>query len=402
MKVKILIFIIFGFSTINGFSQAIDIGLFQHLKSTKLFIEAGAGKYKVKAGKKTLYRLKNDRAIIFNYTKGYINVSNSKKDFGLYKEIEIVSKKYRYNKVHNSINSKKNSELNVKLINPKKDSRTYQGNLKLYVKDKSLEIVNQLAMPDYLAGVVEAESGPNEVEEYYKNQAVICRTYAMATLDKHKTEGFNLCDGVHCQAYKGKSTQNQLIQKAVKETKDLVIVDENDQLISALFSANCGGQTNNSEDVWSTALPYLRSIKDEYCTDQRQATWTKTVDFSDWKNFLKEKLINFEDTLSIDSFAFDQPVRLKNYMVNNQGISLTALRYGLKLRSTFFSVKPNEEQLILQGKGYGHGVGMCQEGAMNMARKGRKFDEIIKYYYTGVKIKPFSQLHRTNLKNNKT
>jgi len=393
MKFRIFFLFLIVFAQINSFSQSIDIGLFQHLKSTKLFIEAASGKYKVKSGKKTLFRLKKDRAIIFNYTKDYINVSNTKKDFGLFKEVEIVAKKYRYTKAHDRNNSKKNSELNLKLINPKQNSRIYQGNLKVYIKDKNLEIVNQIALPDYLAGVVEAESGPNEVEQYYKNQAVICRTYAMATLEKHQSEGFNLCDGVHCQAYKGKSTLNPLIQKAIRETKDLVIVDDNDQLISALFSANCGGQTNNSEDVWSTALPYLRSIKDEYCIDQRQAKWTKTIAFNDWKNFLKEKSISFEDTLSIDSFAFEQPSRLKNYIINNQEISLTTLRFGFKLRSTFFCIKPQDTQLILEGKGYGHGVGMCQEGAMNMARKGHKFDEIIKYYYTGVKIKSFSQLH---------
>jgi stage II sporulation protein D len=367
-------------------AQKIDVGLFQHLKTDKLFIEASSGKYKIKGDGKKLYRLKKDRNIILKYANGMISVSNSKKDFGLCTNIQIVALKYNYNKSHDKPNSRRNSELNIKLITPKQDTRTYQGNLKVRVYNKQLEISNQIAMPDYLAGVVEAESGPNEVIEYYKNQATICRTYALKNLEKHKKEGFHLCDGVHCQAYKGKSTKNKIIPEAVKETKDLVIVDNQNQLIEALFSANCGGQTNNSEDVWTSALPYLRSITDSFCTDQRQAFWTKKIEFNSWKNFLKENSITIEDTLSIDSFIFSQPKRIKNYTINNQDIKLTSLRYGLKLRSTFFSIKPDGNNLILSGRGYGHGVGMCQEGAMNMAKKGFSFDKIIKYYYKGVKI----------------
>ncbi|NJO91263.1 MAG: hypothetical protein HC831_21595 [Chloroflexia bacterium] len=101
---------------------------------------------------------------------------------------------------------------------------------------------------------------------------------------------------------------------------------------------------------------------------------------------MKENSITVEDTLSIDSFTFSQPKRLKSYIINSQAIKLTAIRHGLKLRSTFFSIKPDGNNLILSGRGYGHGVGMCQEGAMNMAKKGHSFDKIIKYYYTGIKI----------------
>lgn len=380
------------FFVLNINAQKIDIGLFQHLKTKRLFIEAPTGKYKVKSEGKTIYRLKNSRSLILYYKNGGINISSPKKDLGKHKSIEITARRYKFNKIHSKQKSRRNSELNIRLLSPKQKARTYQGNLKLYTNKKELEIVNQIALPDYLAGVVEAESGPSQVEEYYKNQATICRTYAYKTHKKHKKEGFNLCDGVHCQAYKGKSTGSPLIPKAVKTTKNLVIVDKNEQLIEAVFSANCGGQTNNSEDVWTSALPYLRSINDKFCTDQRQAFWTKKISLDKWKSFLKEKSIIAPNTLLADSFAFIQTKRLKYYTINKQNIKLTTLRYGLKLRSTFFSIKPEGTQLILSGKGYGHGVGMCQEGAMNMAKKGHKFDEIIKYYYKGVSIVPIRKL----------
>jgi len=392
MKTRLVLIILLAIISsqfINA--QKIGIGLFKHLKTDKLFLEAASGKYKLKAHGATFFKLKKDRNIILKYANGMISVSNSKKDYGLYKEVKIIAKKYKYNKSHDNINSRKNSELNIKLLSPQKKVRTYQGNLVIRPINEQLEISNQIALPDYLAGVVDAESGPNEVIEYYKNQVVICRTYALKNAKKHKKEGFNLCDGVHCQAYKGKSNRNPIIQKAVKVTKELVIVDKDKQLITAVFSANCGGQTNNSEDVWTSPLSYLKSITDTFCVDQRQAFWTKKIALQDWKSFLKEKSIAIADTLSIDSFKFIQDKRLKHYIVDNQKLKLTTIRYDLKLRSTFFSIKPDGGHLILSGRGYGHGVGMCQEGAMNMGKKDYRFDKIIKYYYTGVEVVPIKK-----------
>ncbi len=378
----------------SGFSQHINIGILGNQNPQKLLIEAPHGKYKLKSGHKTLYKLKKDRSILVHFDQGSLTISSEKKNHGRHKNISLIAKKYHFNKAHDKPESKKRSELAVKLIEPKMNARIYQGNLNISAKEKSISLVNRLAMPDYLAGVVEAESGSRALLEYYKSQAVIARTYALKTMDKHESEGFHLCDGVHCQAYKGKSTANPMIQLAINKTKDLVIVDGYGNLISALYSANCGGQTSNSEDVWTNALPYLRSKPDEFCTDQPQARWRKTISWIDFKNFLKEKKLTIPDTLSIDSFAFLQPIRKVNYIIMGQEIPLSTIRFGLNLRSAFFEIKPEGQNLWFSGRGYGHGVGMCQEGAMNMARKGYKFNEIINYYYKGVKIVPMNKLKK--------
>jgi stage II sporulation protein D len=390
-----LIFILFSSPS---FCQEMNIGILNDKNPQKFLIEVAAGKYMIKSGNKRICKLKNGSAIIVNYVNGILNLSNERKDYGLHSEIQILAKKYKFNKAHDNPNSKRNYELNIKLITPELKARTFQGNISIRAKEKNIILTNQIAMPDYLAGVVEAESGSKCEFEYYKNQVVICRTYALKSLENHIKEGYQLCDGVHCQAYKGKSTLNPLIQKAVSKTDNLVIVDSDGQLISAVFSANCGGQTNNSEDVWSSAYSYLKSFKDSFCIDQPQATWKKTIAFSDFKNFLKDKKLVIPDTLSIDSFAFTQPARKLMYTIQDQEIKLTNVRLGLGLRSTYFDIKPDGQNLIFSGKGYGHGVGMCQEGAMNMARKGYKFDEIIKYYYRGVSIVPNNKVVKPNKK----
>ena len=365
-------------------AQEISIGIFNTKSVKKVFLETKTGKYKVKSGNKRLYSLKEGRSLILKTTKLGVNVSNAKKDYGLYKDIRIIGKKGLF--------KRKKSILTVKLLSPKQKARQYPGNLDIRFRNKQMKLINKPAFQDYLAGVVEAESGTRAEPEYYKNQAIICRTYALKAWDKHEKDGFNLCDGVHCQAYNGVATANENIFKAVNKTKDLVILDKNGQLISALFSANCGGQTSNSEDVWSSEVSYLRSRKDVYCTDQRQAHWEKTIKTQDFKNLLKKNHISLPQKIPNTSFAFKQPNRLKYYSINNQQIKLTTIRYGLHLRSTFFEITPKGDKLIFHGRGYGHGVGMCQEGAMNMAKKGKKYDDIIKYYYKDVKIKPMRKI----------
>jgi len=152
-------------------AQKIEIGILNDKTPKKLLIEASSGKYKVKSQNKAIYRLKKDRSIILNYANGFINVSNAKKDFGLHSQLFIEAKKYKYDKSHDQINSKKNSDLTLKMIDPKMDAKIYQGNMGIVASGKNMLIENHIGLSDYIAGVVDAESGPKAEEEYYKNQA---------------------------------------------------------------------------------------------------------------------------------------------------------------------------------------------------------------------------------------
>jgi stage II sporulation protein D len=369
------IFLILILFQLNIVAQEIKIGIFNNKNIEKVFLEASKGKYKLFIDGKKKYTLKGSRSLIINVSGKNVNLSLAKKD---YTGKNILLK------------GKKKAVISVKLIRPKQKTCFYSGSINIFPKQNKLVLINLPPFQGYIAGVVEAESGTKADKEYYKSQAVICRTYALQKWNRHKKDGFNLCDGVHCQAYKGLSTANRTIKKSVKKTKNLVILDGNNRLIEALFSANCGGQTNNSEMVWSSEIPYLRSIKDPYCIDQRQAKWEKSISVKEFMNFLNYKGIK-TDSLNTGDFEFKQPKRLKYYTINNQKLKLTTLRFGLHLRSTFFEIKPEGNRLIFYGRGYGHGVGMCQEGAMNMAKKGEKYNEIIKFYYTGVKIEPMNK-----------
>jgi stage II sporulation protein D len=275
-------------------------------------------------------------------------------------------------------------------ITPQLPKRNYaQHAFVRNAKDGSgLLIINQLDEHFYLSGVVEAETGCAARPEFFKTQTILSRTYLYAHFNRHAKNGFNLCDGVHCQAYNGLLTRCRRIRTAVEETEGTIVIDENKRPITPSFHANCGGQTCHSENVWREKLPYLRSIKDEYCRYQQGARWQKRIALSEWRDYMSKNGIRANNP---KQFEFAQPLRKKYYEANGKKIELTKIRQRFGLRSAFFDVRIAGSDVMLEGKGYGHGVGMCQEGAIQMAEKGLTCENILQHYYRHTSIINFNQ-----------
>lgn len=262
-------------------------------------------------------------------------------------------------------------------------SYKFDDDLRVFMLDNRLEFINDVDLDHYVAGVVEAEAGYNLPLEYYKLQAILCRTYALKNLSRHQHEGYNLCDKVHCQVYHHKCGVNDVV-KSTASTSGLVVVDHDLELINTTFHSNCGGQTCNSEDVWVKPVSYLKSIKDTFCRNSTHARWQKTLSKSNFKT-------RYTQNQPADSLSFKSLVSMcqdtarfpKKSILSTP---LTKIRSNLNLNSTFFSVEPLGDDVILYGKGFGHGVGLCQEGGIEMAKKGFSYVDILKYYYTSVFI----------------
>lgn len=258
----------------------------------------------------------------------------------------------------------------------------YEGDFQCFPDLNTLVLINISDIEKYISGVVMAEGGPGKNLEYFKTQAIIARTYMFRYFDKHKSDRFNVCDNTHCQAYNGLSSDS-LLNEAALETKGMVILDKDSTLIIAAFHSNCGGETSSSEDVWLSGQPYLSGVTDPYCHDSRNANWQKVITRTNWLNFLTRNGFN-ENTENSAIFNFKQEKRLSEYRAGSFRLPLSTMRNDLNLRSTFFSVSAEGDSIILRGKGYGHGVGLCQEGAMVMASKGFSYRDIIGFYYSGV------------------
>ncbi len=258
--------------------------------------------------------------------------------------------------------------------------RIYTGDLECSSDLGNLLFISVCNIEDYVAGVVMSEGGTGKNEEYFKTQAVIARTYTYKYFERHLIDRYNLCDNIHCQAYMG-YCYDTLINLATQHTRDLVILAKDSALVIAAFHSNCGGETTPAEYVWLSGQPYLKRVVDPYCTASRNARWRKSFSINDWTGYLKKS--GFTVSADPSRLAFSQVTRVPDYRIGGFTIPFRVIRNDLGLRSSFFSVTTDGDSVILQGRGYGHGVGLCQEGAMVMASKGFDFRKIISFYYSG-------------------
>jgi stage II sporulation protein D len=263
----------------------------------------------------------------------------------------------------------------------------------MFLRHGNFATDNTCDIEKYIAGVVKAEAGSGRNEEYFKTQAVIARTYAYKYFNKHIIDRYNLCDDTHCQSFSG-LTEDSLIIDAVSQTKGMVITTPDSVLIISAFHSNCGGETSPSEYVWVTGQPYLKRVIDPYCQNSRDALWEKKISLSDWIVFLKKNGYSGSQADST-TLNFNQTSRVADYKAGSFSMPLRTIRTGLDLRSSYFSVYTIGDSVLLKGKGYGHGVGLCQEGAMVMSLKGFKYEEIINFYYSGIKIMRIDDIRKS-------
>jgi stage II sporulation protein D len=311
-----------------------------------------------------------------------IHLKTFEKDLGKFYNIKMIAKE-------------PDASFKIKSVIPESKVRTYDGNVEVMLTPDNSQflLINSVDLENYIAGVVESEGGRGGNLEYYKIQAILCRTYLLAHLNRHIQEGFEVCDDVHCQAYGSRATEDDIV-KAVFATRGLVVVDNNLNLITAAFHSNCGGETCNSEDVWSISTSYLKSVKDTFCTSQSQAHWQRAIPMEDWKEYLQLKYAPSNKTKSdniITSFnqSYSRAVFLQD---KGYKIPLKNIRADFKLKSTFFSIEQDGDLVKFKGRGYGHGVGLCQEGAMEMARQKYSYEYILHYYYKDVSLVDLSAL----------
>jgi stage II sporulation protein D len=277
-----------------------------------------------------------------------------------------------------------NDSFSLMIIGKSPVRQYYSGDLQCFPDLATLVFINISDVEKYIAGVVKAEGGTGKGLEYFKAQAIIARTYMYKYFDKHLADRYNVCDNTDCQAFNG-SSDDTLLNKAAMETRGLVILNSDSTLIVSAFHSNCGGQTSSSDDVWLAGQSYLKSVVDPYCTASRNASWQLSIPLTGWIKYLR--ISGYSGKSGDPSvFNFRQDTRLTDYKAGSFSLPLKTIRSDLNLRSTFFSVYVSGDSVILKGRGYGHGVGLCQEGAMEMAAKGFSYREIIRFYYSGVFI----------------
>lgn len=374
-KVVILVVLAFTFASFYFVpSEELTVRVYTHLKINSVQFTCNAGKYSVIGDGQPVAETSGEANFKMVYINDSIELRRQDEKIGRYKFIKLKGETL--------------SELKLKLINPDRKPRIYQNDFNVSVENGYLRILNAILLDNYIAGVTEAEAGSRSNIEFYKVQAILARTFALAHVNKHVTEGFSLCDQVHCQAYYGKPKDLNIFT-AIEETKGKVVVDENLNLIVAAFHSNSGGQTANSEDVWGAHTAYLRSVSDSFSVKMPNSRWERKMPADDWLTYLKLKH-NYpteNETARTEALNFKQDHRKVYLEASNVKVPLKNVRTDLQLKSTFFSIYPvSSDTIVFKGRGYGHGLGMCQEGAMRMTKLGYSYKDVLNFYYKNIQL----------------
>ena len=278
----------------------------------------------------------------------------------------------------------------IRPVSPSLPSKELDDNLVLLGDMSFITVINLIDLEKYIAGVIESEGGPAAHAEFYKAQAILARTFAVKNFYRHGTEGYNLCDTEHCQSYKGKSRMNRDIPAAALATEGLVLYDLHHKPVNAPYHSNCGGMTSDASRVWDRPLNHLQPVTDPFCLNSRNATWETTLSRNEWISCLERRGIKREQLLQAD-LRIAPATREEYYKLGDRQVEFTELRKDLALKSAWFSVTADGDNIVLHGRGYGHGVGLCQEGAMTMAEKGYVYMDILHFYFQNVIIGRFPE-----------
>ncbi len=384
-------------------SPILDIGLMEGQRTVT--IESGAGLVIEKADGKTWKKLKSKEKAEIIHKGGKIWVNG--KEAGDAITIEPARQE-------------KSTTIQI-------NNQSYRGGVKIIEtpKQDGITVINQVELEAYLYGVVGKEMASGWPLEALKAQAVAARTFASSHIGSYAAKGYDMTDDVNSQVYGGISAEAPDIIQAVDETKG-EIMTYNGKPIEAYFSASAGGYTENSEDVWSAKIPYIRAVKDP--SDKMPAyRWETTLAVKDLETKLKSMGRDIGTLQSIIVSPLNKrPMKEKDRGISGRikkvvfkGSKGTAemtgneMRSAFGLRSTLFdfyfgknvpenidkdTVKRKDElkigkekTLTLAGYGWGHGLGMSQWGARQMAEAAGKkekdvYRQILKHYYTDIKV----------------
>jgi len=310
-------------------------------------------------------------------------------------------------------------------INDQKEG--YAGEFIVRFVNNNLIINHNLILEDYVAGVIQHEIGSGAPLEALKAQSVATRTHAISLLlyNRHRNDGFDLCNGTHCQVYRGVYLQNENVRTAVAVTRNIVM-DHGNRVVDAVYHSICGGKTDASSTIWrGRPLNYLGGVTcmpeaEEYdlstelgvrawinlrieppgmaSWERRNMNWTRTVSKrvlqqNSGVNNISSIVINHRGTSgritsltlngsSSKTYTSEWQIR---QLFGNLPSSLFYVVGSFSSNGGGIVIRPGA-YITLWGRGFGHGVGMCQVGTLNRARNGWLWKDILLFYYPGIEL----------------
>lgn len=294
------------------------------------------------------------------------------------------------------------------------DNKPFRGVMEIWAVKDSLEVINILNIEDYLKGVLPPEIGRLDKDAYeaLKAQSVAARTYAYSRINANSGSRYDVVNDIMDQVYKGIKGEYNLANQAINSTRGQILT-YNGAPITAYYHSTCGGHTEDVANVWDEHTNgYLKSVDDsDYCTWSKFYEWEMSWKPGELEGYLhnylrkqrdfKDGRFVIKDIIIKDRFPSGRISHLE--VLTDKGVFLffkDQIRWAFRrpghpdqiLPSSNFDIKVWRDldgqltEITANGHGYGHGVGMCQTGAIGRARAGQSYDHILKTYYSGVEI----------------
>ncbi len=269
------------------------------------------------------------------------------------------------------------------------NGRPYPGSLRILRKPGGLSVINLVDLASYLKGVVPSEMISSWPPEALKAQAVVSRSFVLHHAMRNKDKDFDLSS--RSQIY-NPAKRDRRTDKAVDATRDIVIIYKGDLLLP-FFCTSCGGFTEYAANVWGSEEEFPPPVECPFCSDSPEVRWQHRTSIAEFRRKLASAGIAGARSIGIHrrSAAGGRITALKIQCENRDEIvKINRFRMIMGpnlIRSGFFEIESRDGYLTFNGRGWGHGVGMCQKGAKNLAERGKSFASILRHYFPGVRTK---------------
>jgi stage II sporulation protein D len=284
------------------------------------------------------------------------------------------------------------------------ETRKVKSAIKIHLVTEN--VTQELALEDYVLGVMRAEGSMESEPEALKALAITIRSYALRNHGRHAKDGYDFCSTTHCQRFALGNSSPAMID-AVRSTAAQVLTDERGQLVDVYFGASCGGETANIGTLWGMTPPeYLRGVRDEYCLSGPHATWTDVISRANLLRALQsdartdvgtrvdQVIVSKRDATDRAEFITLEGEQRKSVRGWDFKIIVGRVLGWNVLKSSRFEVSRSGSNFIFRGSGFGHGLGLCQEGAHVMAQRGVSFQRILEKYFPGTRVRKDTEIRR--------
>jgi stage II sporulation protein D len=281
---------------------------------------------------------------------------------------------------------------------PRNETATAAAGERVKVRLVSENLTRELSLDAYLRGVVATEGSTENEPEALRALAVATRSYALHNRGRHARDGYDFCSTTHCQRFT-EVAPSEGAQRAVAETKDVTLEDDRGGPIEAYFHASCGGATTDSQALWGAPSPsYLRGVRDDFCIADDQNRWVDRIPAAQLVKALGE-----DERTAVGARLDRIVITQRDASGRAQWLALEGARRRLVrgwdfkmvvgrtlgwnlLKSTYFDVLRAGNLFVFRGRGFGHGLGLCQTGAHVAARRGMGYRQILAHYFPGARL----------------